>query len=313
MANQTAAAAAAWELALGAAMLAEYPYALSQAELLFANAAKVAGAADDAALLFHVSNDWAIVQARLGEYDTAARTLWRCTALAERLHDRVMRQQGLANLGEIRRRQQDNRAHDLLRQAAALAEDLQDRSAQLSALSNLALAEIDATQWSAAEQTIDQAWGLLDQVADSADLHGQLLAARASVAAGRGNDSEAIRLYLAAARASRGAQRVEARAAAIAALGRLGDRRRYSRILVQLTRDAQHEDMEDSAASTLVWSTESWLVKSACGPAARIIGAAIELSSFRLGQVRLAQLSRDCGFGAARRRDRATGRRCSAR
>ena len=274
---ETAAAATAWELALGAAMLKKYPYALFQAERLFVEAAEEAASADDDALLFHVSNDLAIVQASLGENEAAARTLSHCIALADRLNDRVMRQQGLANLGEIRRREGDSQAHDLLRQAASLAEDLEDRSAQLSALSNLALAETDAAHWSAAEETIDQAWSLLDEVADSADVGGQLLATRASVAAGRGDDSEAARLYLAAARTSKGVPRAETRAAAIAALGRLGDRRRYNRVLVQLARDAQREDIEGSAAGLLLSSADSWLVNSACGPVARIMGAAIEL------------------------------------
>jgi tetratricopeptide (TPR) repeat protein len=270
--------AAAWELALGASAMSDYPYALAQASTLFQEAADAAMKADYPGLLFHISNDLALVLVRLGDNEEATQALTRCLDLANRFDDRVMRQQALANLGELARRQGDSASRILLAEAAELAEALDDRHAQVSALANLALAEIGEGHWGAAERAVSEASVLLAREDECDDLNAQLIAATGAIVAGRGDYETARGHYLAAARICRGIHRVEYRAGALAAMGRTRDRRGYLTTLGQLVRDCQREDLELEAARTLLYPARVWLDCGSCRPASRMLAVSVELS-----------------------------------
>jgi tetratricopeptide (TPR) repeat protein len=269
-------AAAAWELALGAAQLRDYPFALQQAIELFAEAR--ATATQDDALLFHITNDLGSSYDQGDDPESAIECFDACLDIAGRLDDRVMRQQALANRAEMARRRREPGAIERFREAIRLAEDLADTPAQVASLLNLASAYVDEDRSAEAEEAVLQAEERLDRTEGLDDVNGRLLTIKGNIAWALEDFDAARVFYLAAAEQSEGAERIQSIAAGLVTLARMRQRERYRRLLERLIRVGQRAKLDGIVAEALLPSAEEWLAAEAVGLSARTYAEAIELA-----------------------------------
>jgi tetratricopeptide (TPR) repeat protein len=269
-------AAAAWELALGAAQLRDYPFALQQAIELFAEAR--ATATQDDALLFHITNDLGSSYDQGDDPESAIECFDACLDIAGRLDDRVMRQQALANRAEMARHRREPGAIERFREAIRLAEDLADTPAQVASLLNLASAYVDEDRPAEAEEAVLQAEERLDRTEGLDDVNGRLLTVKGNIAWALEDFDAARVFYLAAAEQSEGAERIQSMAAGLFTLARMRQRERYRRLLERLIRVGQRAKLDGIVAETLLPSAEEWLAAEAVGLSARTYAEAIELA-----------------------------------
>ena len=268
--------APAWELALGAAQLRDYAFGLPFAIDLFEEAR--AAASPDDALLFHITNDLGSTYDQAGNPEAAIECFDACLAIADRLNDRVMRQQALANRAEMARRRGQPEAVQLFGQAIRLAEELEDVQAQVDSMLNLASAYVDQLRLDEAQSTVTLADALLDRSEAPAGSARRLLSIRANIAWAQGDFEAAGSLYRAAAARSEGADRIESLASALLTLARTRQGDRYRRGLDRLTRNAQQNHLDGVLAETLLPSAEEWLHAEVPGLSARTYAEAIELA-----------------------------------
>jgi tetratricopeptide (TPR) repeat protein len=270
------ATAAAWELALGAAQLRDYPLALPQAIELFVEAR--AAATQDDALLFHIINDLGSTYDQADDPESAIECFDACLDIAGRLEDRVMRQQALANRAEMARRRREPGTIERFREAISLAADLGDTPALVASLLNLATAYVGEDRLEEAEETVLQAEGLRDRTEGSDQINARLLAIRGNIAWARADFDAARAFYLAAAEQSEGAEQIQAMAAGLLTLARTRQRDRYRQLLERLIRVGQQAKLDGIVAEAILSSAEEWLAAEAVGLTARTYAEAIELA-----------------------------------
>jgi tetratricopeptide (TPR) repeat protein len=270
------AVAPAWELALGAAQLREYPFGLPFALELFEEA-RVAASLDDA-LLFHITNDLGSTYYQGSDTESAIQCFETCLAIAERLSDRVMQQQALANQAEMARRRGQPDAIQLFGRAISLAKDLGDVQAQIESLLNMASAYVDELRPDEARSTVDQAEALLDRAETPAESASRLLSIRGNISWEQNDFEAAGSLYRAAAARSDGSDRIESLAAALLTLAKTRQRDPYRRDLARLTREAQRTGCDGVLAEGLLPSAEEWLHAEARQLCGRTYADAIELA-----------------------------------
>lgn len=270
------AAAAAWELALGGALLREYSFAVEQAITLFREAENLAGGDD--ALRFHIVNDLGLAYETSGDRDAAIDSFDRCLQIAMRHDDRYMRQQALANRGEISRRLGATNSVLLLRQAADLARELLDVESEASSLLNLAWAHIDRGDPSEAEHVLAEVQALVDDARVGTATRAKVESARGGIASARADYQQSCSWHLrAASHLSSLDERLEALASAMLSATRAGDRVRYRALLDRIAREGQRANLDGRVAELICPCGAEWVAQRAVRLAARTFADAILL------------------------------------
>jgi tetratricopeptide (TPR) repeat protein len=177
-----------------------YTPLVGSAIVFLSQALRVFAARPDPRLVFFVRNDRAVARVRRGELPQATADFNACLRIATQLGDAVLAQQSHANLGEVfrlRRKLTESRMH--LDAALRLATDLQDLRGCADTEILLGLLDCDADDPDGAHARFTAAIVTGERLA-SREIQGEATKGLAHVAADRGDDGLASRLYRRAAR-----------------------------------------------------------------------------------------------------------------
>lgn len=272
---RNAAMAEAWELAVGATGLREYPFALSQAIQLYGEANDLLS--DEESLRFQITSDLGSAYAELGNTAAAIECFESCLTIAQSFDDRVMRQQALANRAEMARREGEPQALDDLQEAASIAGELGDFPAQAGVLMNLASGFVDNVRLDEAEAVVTQVSNLLQLTNAPEDDQVRIQMINGNIAAARGDLDTARSYYFSAAKLSTGTGWVQSEAAALWSLALDGKRNQYRRLLQRIIRVGQRDKLDGVVANAILPSAEAWLNAGVVNVSARTYAAAIVL------------------------------------
>ena len=269
-------AAAAWELALGGAMLRDHHFALDQAIILFREAQELS--VGDESLTFHITNDLGLAYEDSGDREAAIECFDRCLQIASERDDRYMRQQALANRGELGRRMGTSDAIPQLQEAVELAKNLLDIEAEAMSLLNLAWCHIDQGDLSGAEQTLVELQTLFNNGLAGIATLSTVESIRGGIAFKREEYWESYAWHIkAASHATSPKEHFDAMASALWPLIKVGDRRRYRSLLGRLVRAGQQADRDGQIAELIAPYGIEWVALGAVGMAARTLSDAILL------------------------------------
>lgn len=269
-------AAAAWELALGGALLRDFPFARPQAIALLLEAQELAGSDDS--MTFHITNDLGLTYEESGDREAAIGCFDRCLEIAARRDDRYMRQQALANRGEMARRKGAAEARSLIQEAVDLARDLLDGDAEAFSLLNLAWCHIDRGNLISAEQSLDQLETLIGEGRSGDTALSKVESVRGRIAFGREDYEQSYTWHMkAASHATDTDERLGAMASALRPLTKMGDRQRYRRLLDRIIRDGQRASRDGLVAELIAPYGAEWIARGAVRMAGRTLADAILL------------------------------------